>query len=189
MVKGLEASDSWSSISDPDSRPTRGQLLAPNGWTELRVRVASTTHHPRTIFPTYPLGSGHQPQAIFPRHNSEGRHWVQVLVNTSALIWAQSPTQGTNCFILTTNSSKSAFSWTSTSIWSIRGLKSKPAHLNTAEEHKDREHYGYSHHLHCAQPTERADLPSQYRQVLVNRSFRKIACLYTSLSSFTVIYI
>lgn len=31
--------------------------------------------------------------------------------------------------------------------------------------------------LHCAQPTETANLPSQYRQALANRSFKKVACL------------
>lgn len=47
--------------------------------------VASTTHHPGTIFPTYPLGSGHQPQAVFPWHNSEGRHWAKSLLQSTGI--------------------------------------------------------------------------------------------------------
>lgn len=64
------------------------------------------------------------------------------------------------------------------------GLKPKPAHLSTAQEHKGRGWDGYSHHSRCAQPTDRADLPSQYRQVLVNRSFRKTGCLDTGFKIF-----
>lgn len=200
MVKGWEASDSWSSTGDPNSHSTRGQLLAPSRQTEVTVPAASTTHTLGTIFPAYPLGSGHWFQALFLWPSSEGRHWAKslkqnnsaLLLHLSALTYLSTESyRGNKLLILTANSSTPASSGTPMSVWSITGLGSlSKLHTSTLlTSTKTGNIMATLINLHSAQPTERAELPSQYRQVLDNRGFRKAACLYTSLSSFTVIYI
>lgn len=147
-----------------------------------------------TIFPAYPLGSGHWSQAVFIWPSSEGRHWAKslkqnnsaLLLHLSALTYLSTESyRGNKLVILTTNSSTPASLGTPMSIRSIRGLGSL-SKLYTSKlltSTKTGNIMATLINLHSAQPTERADLPSQYRQVLDNRGFRKVACLYTSLSS------
>lgn len=200
MVKGLEASDSWSSTGDPNSHPTREQLLAPSRQTEVTVPAASTTPTLGSIFPVHPQGSGHWFQAVFLWPSSEGRHWAKslkqnnsaLLLHLSALTYLSTESyRGNKLLILTAISSTPASSGTPISVWSIRGLGSlSKLHTSTLlTSTKTGNIMATLTNLHSAQPTERVDLPSQYRQVLDNRGFRKAACLYTSLSSFTVIHI
>lgn len=139
-------------------------------------------------------------QALFLWPSSEGRHWAKslkqnnsaLLLHLSALTYLSTESyRGNKLLILTANSSTPASSGTPMSVWSITGLGSlSKLHTSTLlTSTKTGNIMATLINLHSAQPTERAELPSQYRQVLDNRGFRKAACLYTSLSSFTVIYI
>lgn len=125
-----------------------------NCWlptAELKVRVASTTYHPGTIFQLTHRALDTNPRlfssGITLRADTELRAYfrAQVFVNNSASLlhlsartWAERPTPGTNCSYWQPTQAHllphdhQCQSETSEA-WSLF----KPAHLNTVQEHEE----------------------------------------------------